>query len=303
MGRPISNGARYFPLDVDFASDPKVKTLRARHGAEGVMCYIYLLCAVFREGYAIKYDDDLVCALSLDVGVPEEKVKELVAFFADRGLVDADVLSKYNVLTSHGIQKRFQEIVRTRASKRTISVVENLWILCGQETEKFISIVPNNCYSGINYSFSEINGSFSENNPSFSEINAQIKEKKIKEKEIKENESMPTASDSPHTASTERKSYGSYGNVWLNDAEFERLHEMYSDADAKIERLGEYMMTSGRHYASHYATIVSWANEDASRAAENAATSGSSFDTDEFFAAALRRAQENMAAINGGNNA
>ncbi len=31
-------------------------------------------------------------------------------------------------------------------------------------------------------------------------------------------------------------------------------------------------------------------------------TSDSSFDTDEFFAAALRRAQENMAAINGGNN-
>lgn len=267
------------------------------------MCYIYLLCAVFREGYAIKYDDDLVCALSLDVGVPEEKVKELVAFFADRGLVDADVLSKYNVLTSHGIQRRFQEIVRSRASKRTISVVENLWILCGQETERFISIVPRNCYSENNYSFSEINGSFSENNPSFSEINAQIKEKKIKEKEIKENESdMPLTADSAHMNSSDRKSYGSYENVWLNDTEYEKLHEMYSDADARIERLSEYMMTSGRRYASHYATIVSWAKEDAARAAENAATSGSSFDTDEFFAAALRRAQENMAAINGGNN-
>lgn len=32
-------------------------------------------------------------------------------------------------------------------------------------------------------------------------------------------------------------------------------------------------------------------------------TSDSSFDTDEFFAAALRRAQENMATMNGGNNA
>ena len=297
MGRPISNGARYFPLDVDFAADPKIKTLRARHGAEGVMCWIQLLCAVFREGYAIKYDDDLVCALSLDVGVPEEKVKELVAFFADRGLVDADVLSKYNVLTSHGIQKRFQEIVRSRASKRTINVVDNLWILCGQETEKFISIVPNNCYSGINYSFSEINGSFSENNPSFSEINAQIKEKKIKEKEIKEKESMPTASDSPHMDSSDRKSYGTYDNVWLNDAEYERLHEMYSDADARIERLGEYMMTSGKNYASHYATIVHWAKEDAAKEA-----STSSFDTEEFFEAALRRAQEQMNLNNGGTD-
>lgn len=298
MGRPISNGARYFPLDVDFASDPKVKTLRARHGAEGVMCYIYLLCAVFREGYAIKYDDDLVCALSLDVGVPEEKVKDLVAFFADRGLVDADVLGKYNVLTSRGIQKRFQEIVRSRASKRTISVVENLWILCGQETEKFISIIPRNCYSENNYSFSEINGSFSENNPSFSEINAQIKENKIKENKIKENESdMPLTADSPHMNGNDRKGYGSYGNVWLNDTEYEKLHEMYSDADARIERLGEYMMTSGRRYASHYATIVSWAKEDAAKQ-----SSSSSFDTDEFFEAALRRAQEQINLSNGGNN-
>lgn len=284
MGRPISNGARYFPLDVDFASDPKVKTLRARHGAEGVMCYIYLLCAVFREGYAIKYDDDLICALSLDVGVSEEKVKELVAFFADRGLVDADVLSKYNVLTSHGIQKRFQEIVRSRARTRKVTVVENLWILCGEETEDFVIVSDTESFSGNNGVFTCKNSINTCKNSVLTCNNPQIKEKKIKEKKIKEKESIPTASDSPHMDSTERKSYGSYGNVWLNTAEFERLHEMYSDADAKIERLGEYMMTSGKNYASHYATIVHWAKEDAAKEA-----STSSFDTDEFFEAALRR--------------
>lgn len=297
MGRPISNGARYFPLDVDFASDPKVRTLRARHGAEGVMCYIYLLCAVFREGYAIKYDDDLVCALSLDVGVPEEKVKELVAFFADRGLVDADVLSKYNVLTSHGIQKRFQEIVRSRARTRKVTVVENLWILCGEETEDFVIVSDTESFFGNNGVFTCKNSINTCKNSVLTCNNPQIKEKKIKEKEIKENESMPTASDSPHMDSTERKSYGSYGNVWLNTAEFEKLHEMYSDADAKIERLGEYMMTSGKTYASHYATIVHWAKEDAAKEA-----STSSFDTDDFFEAALRRAQEQMNLSNGGTN-
>ena len=297
MGRPISNGARYFPLDVDFATDPKVRTLRARHGAEGVMCYIYLLCAVFREGYAIKYDDDLVCALSLDVGVPEEKVKEFVAFFADRGLVDADVLSKYNVLTSHGIQKRFQEIVRSRARTRKVTVVENLWILCGEETEDFVIVSDTESFFGNNGVFTCKNSINTCKNSVLTCNNPQIKEKKIKEKEIKENESMPTASDSPHTDSAERKSYGSYGNVWLNTAEFEKLHEMYSDADAKIERLGEYMMTSGKNYASHYATIVHWAKEDAAKE-----PSSSSFDTEEFFEAALRRAQEQINLSNGGTN-
>ena len=261
------------------------------------MCYIYLLCAVFREGYAIKYDDDLVCALSLDVGVPEEKVKELVAFFADRGLVDADILSKYNVLTSHGIQKRFQEIVRSRARTRKVTVVENLWILCGEETEDFVIVSDTESFSGNNGVFTCKNSINTCKNSVLTCNNPQIKEKKIKEKEIKEKESIPTASDSPHMDSTERKSYGSYGNVWLNTAEFERLHEMYSDADARIERLGEYMMTSGKNYASHYATIVHWAKEDAAKEA-----STSSFDTEEFFEAALRRAQEQMNLNNGGAN-
>lgn len=261
------------------------------------MCYIYLLCAVFREGYAIKYDDDLICALSLDVGVPEEKVKELVAFFADRGLVDADVLSKYNVLTSHGIQKRFQEIVRSRARTRKVTVVENLWILCGEETEDFVIVSDTESFFGNNGVFTCKNSINTCKNSVLTCNNPQIKEKKIKEKEIKENESMPTASDSPHTDSAERKSYGSYGNVWLNTAEFEKLHEMYSDADAKIERLGEYMMTSGKTYASHYATIVHWAKEDAAKE-----PSSSSFDTEEFFEAALRRAQEQINLSNGGTN-
>lgn len=298
MGRPISNGARYFPLDVDFASDPKVKTLRSRHGAEGVMCYIQLLCAVFREGYAIRCDDDLICALSLDVGVTEERVKELISFFAARGLVDANILNNYNVITSHGIQRRFQEIVRTRAKYRSVTVVENLWILCGEETEDFIDVSASDSFLGKNYSFLGKNSINSGKNSILYGENPQIKEKKIKEKEIKEKESdMPLTADSAHMNSSDRKSYGSYENVWLNDTEYEKLHEMYSDADARIERLGEYMMTSGRRYASHYATIVSWAKEDAAKEA-----STSSFDTEEFFEAALRRAQEQMNLNNGGTD-
>ena len=254
------------------------------------MCYIYLLCAVFREGYAIKYDDDLVCALSLDVGVPEEKVKELVAFFADRGLVDADVLSKYNVLTSHGIQKRFQEIVRSRARTRKVTVVENLWILCGEETEDFVIVSDTESFFGNNGVFTCKNSINTCKNSVLTCNNPQIKEKKIKEKEIKENERViPTASDSPRDTDSERKSYGSYNNVWLNDAEFEKLHTMYGDADAKIERLSSYMMTSGKNYASHYATIVHWAKEDAEKVRAESEFSGSSFDTEEIWEAALKR--------------
>lgn len=253
------------------------------------MCYIQLLCAVFREGYAIRYDEDLVCSLSLDVGIEENRVRELIEFFAERGLVDAKILGEYNVLTSHGIQRRFQEIVRSRASKRDIVVVENLWILTPDETEKFVLLASSICYSENNYSFSKKKEGYSENNYSFSEINAQIKENKIKEKKRKENErDIPPAADSPHSTDSDGRRYGVYENVRLSDTELERLREKYSDTDARIDRLSTYMQTSGRRYASHYATIVAWAEEDAAKAQADGRSS-SSFDTDEFFEAALRR--------------
>lgn len=43
MPRPRKNGLDYFPLDVDFLDDPKIKILKARYGRDGIVFYIYLL--------------------------------------------------------------------------------------------------------------------------------------------------------------------------------------------------------------------------------------------------------------------
>ncbi|MBU5406504.1 helix-turn-helix domain-containing protein [Paraeggerthella hongkongensis] len=66
----------------------------------------------------------------------------------------------------------------------------------------------------------------------------------------------------------EKKALGRYGNVRLSDSELESLGDEFpEDLDARIERLGEYMESSGRSYKSHAATIRSWAARDAERAA------------------------------------
>ena len=49
MARPRKRGLEYFPFDVDFFSDKKIKVLKGRFGADGVMIYIYLLCEVYKE--------------------------------------------------------------------------------------------------------------------------------------------------------------------------------------------------------------------------------------------------------------
>ena len=55
-----------------------------------------------------------------------------------------------------------------------------------------------------------------------------------------------------------------YKNVLLSDEELQKLiSEFPADYESRIERLSEYMASSGKHYKSHLATIRSWARSDA----------------------------------------
>jgi predicted phage replisome organizer len=60
-----------------------------------------------------------------------------------------------------------------------------------------------------------------------------------------------------------RHKYGYYKNVLLSDADFEKLKtEFPSDYEERIERLSEYIASTGKKYKSHLATIRSWARRD-----------------------------------------
>lgn len=66
-----------------------------------------------------------------------------------------------------------------------------------------------------------------------------------------------------------RHKYGQYGNVLLSDEELEKLKTEYShDFENRIERLSEYMVSTGRSYKSHLATIRSWARKETSGRAQ-----------------------------------
>jgi len=60
-----------------------------------------------------------------------------------------------------------------------------------------------------------------------------------------------------------RHRYGNYRNVLLSDEELSKLKtEFPSDYAQRIERLSEYMASTGKSYRSHLATIRSWARRD-----------------------------------------
>lgn len=60
----------------------------------------------------------------------------------------------------------------------------------------------------------------------------------------------------------DRTVYGSYQNVFLNMEELISLQKEVPHYQEYIEKLSSYMASSGKQYASHAATIRSWALQD-----------------------------------------
>ena len=76
-----------------------------------------------------------------------------------------------------------------------------------------------------------------------------------------EKDFLPTA-DEPPVSPPKKKGikhkYGEYKNVLLSEEELERLQGELPDWRNMIERLSEYIASSGKKYKSHYATLRSW---------------------------------------------
>jgi hypothetical protein len=59
-----------------------------------------------------------------------------------------------------------------------------------------------------------------------------------------------------------RHKYGLYNNVLLSDTDLEKLKTEFPDYANRIERLSEYIASTGKSYKNHLATIRSWAKKD-----------------------------------------
>ena len=59
--------------------------------------------------------------------------------------------------------------------------------------------------------------------------------------------------------------HGEYNNVLLTDEELDKLKTKFTDWQDRIERLSEYMASTGKSYKSHYVTILSWSRRDKER--------------------------------------
>ena len=171
MARPQKKGFDYFSLDVDFFSDRAIKILRSRYGADGMIIYLYLLCEIYKDGFYCQIDDDFYFIIADDLNMSVDKIRQVITFLAERSLLDSTLFRTDAVLTSCGIQRRWQAMVKDRALKTPPVIDAKYWLLSQAETESYL-------YASLG--FSENIGGNSENNGGNSENNDTKKTKQNK---------------------------------------------------------------------------------------------------------------------------
>lgn len=205
MARPKQDGLLYFSFDTDFFyADKRIKRLHSRYGNDGIIFYIYLLTEIYRNGYYIRWDAESMDDAMDDLHLTEGFIEQVMTFLVSRSLLVKRTLTnpdtiitiqkegdnrpqceladggngqeRAEVISSPGIQKRYQEAVKGR--KRQFEVNAEIWLLDEEETASCIKVANNK-------SFSEKNPYKSEKNKSKSKKNT-AKESKVNKSKGKE---------------------------------------------------------------------------------------------------------------------
>jgi hypothetical protein len=120
-GRGIKKGLEYFPMDANLFSDIKIRKLIKYQGGKAVTVYTCLLCIIYKDGYYMRWDNELPFTISELTGFEEAYIQEVIKCCLNIGLFSKDLFDTVSVITSLGIQKRYDEICKLSKRKAIIS--------------------------------------------------------------------------------------------------------------------------------------------------------------------------------------
>lgn len=176
MGRPKRTGFNYFPLDISFFEDIKIRKLIRRGYTESISVYMASLCSIFKDGYFLEIDEDFAFFICEKTGVDEERVKQCLDKCVEVGLFDKELYDS-GILTSAGIQERYAKICEQ--TNRVFSMDKYLLIDFVSSEKSMVSSEEtqvNSEESMVSYEETQVN----------SEKSTQSKVKESKEKKSKE---------------------------------------------------------------------------------------------------------------------
>lgn len=119
MARPIKQGLDYYPLDVGFLQDVKIRRIMRACGIQSIPMLISLLANIYRnDGYFLRWSPDMSFLIADELGVSEGAVTATVDKAVQVDFFNANMYECYGVLTSEGIQSRFFEAASRRREVR-----------------------------------------------------------------------------------------------------------------------------------------------------------------------------------------
>lgn len=265
-------GVLHFPLDC--AMDDAVKLIQAEYGLIGFAVVVKLYQKIYGErGYYCEWTRDVALLFSQQNGVGYNVVSEIVGACLRRGIFCEDLFDRYQILTSHGIQKRYLRIVSRRIGEKILPGYA--LVPCAQKQSGANKNEENVCKNPENVCSESIE----------------------REKESKENNSLSNACAHAH---------GKHQNVILAEEEYADICSRIPDADTYIDHFSEKLYQKGYQYSNHHDSILEWYAKDKPRLERMRRKSakeppkpgelGNSFDTDDFLEAAIKRT-ENWAEI------
>lgn len=275
MAAPLKPGLQYFSLDVDIFDNEDLFDLQNDYGPLGEVIYLRLLCLVYKNGYYYEFKsiDSLSAILIKSIGNKWTRGKRFVAQviprLAEYNLFDRELMQR-GVLTSVGIQRRYLKAVKRRQSN-----IGKYWLLENESNQEVGESIPENPDTVYNNEVNVYSNSQNECDNSG------------KEKESKKEENILSLSNA--------RARGKHQNVNLTDEQVRELEER-GVPPGFIDHFSEKL--HDRHYAypDHFKAILDWWKGDKKKWTEQKVKKEapperepSSFNTDEFFEAALRR--------------
>nr|DAU40319.1 MAG TPA: replisome organizer protein [Caudoviricetes sp.] len=231
-----ATGKRYYWLRLydDFFTSKRIKKLRRMAGGDTyTIIYLKMQLTAMKNDGILKWtglEDNIADELSLDLDESPDDIKVTLAFLLSCGLAEtSDNISYYfpysvcNVGSEGSSAKRMRDF---RQRQKALNPPET-----------------SQCDADVTPPLQTSDG-----------------EKEIDKEIDKEKE---TDKDSAGAPAKPRHKYGTYQNVLLSDADYEKLKsEFPTDYNERIERVSEYVAMNGKKYKDFLAVIRNWARRD-----------------------------------------
>lgn len=255
----MADGISYVPLDCHF-DDDKIPMIEAEFGLEGFAIVVKLFQKIYGGlGYYCEWNERVALLFARQIGAGGNVVREVVAASIREGIFNGEILKKYGVLTSRGIQKRFMNVAKRR--KQIFDKPEYVLIDYADFSDDVDISAQNVCNSGENVCNSET---------------SKVKLSKGKLSEVKgsSGSATATAAASPPTPAISQR------NMLIQKYGIEQV-ECYE------QRFDDWVSKKGNIRANKLTTISKWMDQDGVSKPDNK----SSFDMDDVMGKIKNRYQ------------